>query len=139
MITAIDKAKALAQLMHRGQTDKQGKPYFGHVERVASSRKLKIYMDIQVAYLHDIIEDTAVTADDLLALGFDADVVACVQTLTRMDDEKYFDYIGRVAKNDVCTRVKLADLDDNMDPSRGPIPDSLLSRYQKAQKILSGV
>jgi (p)ppGpp synthase/HD superfamily hydrolase len=77
--------------------------------------------------LHDVVEDTDLTLDDLVDAGYAADVVAAVECLTRRDDEAYGDYIDRVARNDVARRVKISDLDDNLANSR-QLPDSSTNR-----------
>jgi (p)ppGpp synthase/HD superfamily hydrolase len=93
-----------------------------------------------VAYLHDVVEDSAVTLQDLTDLGFDGYVVHAVDALTRRDGEVYADYIQRVAESDeTAAAVKVADLTDNME--RTDNPEKLVSlrpRYEKALMFLSG-
>jgi (p)ppGpp synthase/HD superfamily hydrolase len=130
-------ARTVAKVAHAGHVDKIGKPYFGHVERVANSEGLMYYFEIAAAYLHDVLEDTAVTVEDLRDLGFNDLVIKTVVTLTHLEDETYFEYIDRVSKDPHATRIKLADLEDNLDESRWPdMPESMKARYLKAKSIL---
>ena len=127
-----DLALAIASEKHDGQTDKSGMPYIGHVVRVAErcqSPTAKI-----VALLHDIIEDTDVTADYLREKGIPDDIVACVLIMTRRDGESYEDYIRRVAANPVCREVKISDLEDNMDIRR--LTDLTDYDFQRLRKYL---
>jgi hypothetical protein len=71
-----------------------------------------------VAVLHDVIEDTPVTADDLRREGFSEAIVASVLCVTHRKDESYADYVVRCKGNEVARRVKLADLEDNSRLSR---------------------
>lgn len=116
---SIALADSIAERAHAGQFDKAGQPYVGHVRRVAG------YVDaaagpqaVAAALLHDVIEDTAVTADDLLVAGAPAEVVAAVQLLTRTDGQDPADYCAQVRSNSLAREVKLADLADNTDPVR---------------------
>lgn len=70
------------------------------------------------AVLHDVVEDTAITLDDLRTRGFPRAVVAAVDALSRRPDEPYLDFVRRAARNAVARPVKLADLRDNLDPRR---------------------
>ena len=110
------KALDLASLKHREQKDKAGMPYFGHIARVSNACKTgpaKV-----VALLHDIIEDTDVTSEQLEEAGMSEFVIKAVLCLTRKNDEPYEDYIRRAAKNPIAREVKIADLEDNMDVRR---------------------
>lgn len=132
-MTWQDAAK-LAREAHAGQVDKLGRPYYRHLERVAA----RAANDRQVAYLHDVIEDTAETADSLRDRGYSRAVVAEVEALTRRSDETYAQYIDRVAARGAHTaayRVKVADLLDHLD-DRDAIPESLARRYDRALATL---
>lgn len=106
----------LATHSHNGQLDKAGEPYILHPLRLVA--KTKDRKEQIVALLHDILEDTKVTEYNLLTHGFDKDVVEAVVALTRKNGEAYEDFIERVGKNELAARVKLLDLEDNMDLSR---------------------
>jgi (p)ppGpp synthase/HD superfamily hydrolase len=107
----IEKALLIAARAHEGQKDKEGLPYILH--------PLRAMMKVQdedaqiVAVLHDVIEDTAVTADDLRRAGLSESIIAAVLCVTHRKDEPYADYVVRCKSNEVARQVKLADLEDN--------------------------
>ena len=123
---------------HHSQVDKGGKPYNGHLNRVTlrSPGGLHKY----VAMLHDLIEDTDVTANELIKLGFPIEVVNAVQTMTHRKSEKYEDYIKRVADNPLARAVKICDLEDAMDlrhlPEITPEDTERLATCQRAWRYL---
>lgn len=109
----FEKAIGLMLEKHRGQMDKAGKPYYGHLIRVAQdvfTGKRKI-----VALLHDIVEDTDATPEFLLQQGFPSEIVEAVDAISHREDESYEAFINRVAQNPLATTVKISDLEDNMD------------------------
>lgn len=137
MSALVAFSRELARWLHRDQVDKQGKPYFEHVSRVAA--RLSDQPDILQAagYLHDVIEDCGMTINVLAKLGIPREVIHLVVMLSRSEnDESYTDYIDRLLWDRFACLVKLADLQDNCDPRRGFAPgtEGLLVRYQKAQK-----
>ena len=109
-------AYAIALAAHKGQVDKAGRPYIEHVRYVAEQMTDEV--STTVALLHDLFEDTLVTADDLTAppISMPAEVISSVSALThRKDDGRtYMEYIADVAKNPVAKTVKIADLNHNM-------------------------
>jgi len=113
--SASERAYDLAIKAHNGQTDKAGKPYIEHVLRVAENMRDEITKT--VAYLHDVVEDTNITIDEISA-GFGSDVANAVNSLSRTDGESYADFISRLSKNAIARAVKVADLKDNLDLSR---------------------
>ena len=138
-------ARDLAFTKHQGQVDKGGNPYFGHPKRVAERVAAKGGSEqMQMcAYLHDVVEDTDVTFEQLARMGFPEEVVEGVRALTRMEGESYEEFIRRCGKNSIARQVKLADLEDNMDVSRlpGPLSDDdviRLNKYLKAYHYLKG-
>lgn len=92
------------------------------------------------AVLHDLIEDTDWTAEQLRAEGFDAAVVTAIETLTRRPGESYEEFILRVSRNPISRRVKLADLADNLDLSRLPVTSqedfARVAKYERAKATL---
>jgi len=120
-MTLISKVITLAVEAHDGQTDKVGDPYIFH--------PLRVMMDCNtltekiVAVLHDIVEDTDITFEDIRAL-FSSDqtlgrtVVDAVDAMTKRDGEKYEDYLLRVKQNPIALSVKLSDIQDNISPKR---------------------
>lgn len=92
-----------------------------------------------VALLHDVIEDTDCTLDDLKALGFGERTTKCVDALTRKPEQSYGDYIEAIRIHPIwmVQQVKIADLKDNLYGRPGPPSDSLRKRYEKALQILA--
>ena len=131
----LDRAIELAKQHHEGQTDKAGKPYIEHPLRVMNqveSEEEKI-----VAVLHDIVEDTDISLDDLRNEGFSEKVVSAVECLTKQDGENYDSYIERISFNPLAVKIKLADLEDNRDLTRLPeVTDKDLERIEKDDKAL---
>lgn len=116
----IGKARKLAVLAHAGQVDKAGRPYVEHLERVAAMVKHAKSLGLAqaVAWLHDIVEDTAVGELDLMAAGMPAEVVEAVLAITHRPNEPRTEYYARVRENHLALAVKLADVADNADPKR---------------------
>jgi (p)ppGpp synthase/HD superfamily hydrolase len=106
----------IAKEAHAGQTDKAGLDYILHPQQVAAM--VTTDEEKAVALLHDIIEDTDVTAGELLAKGLPENVVEAVKALTKKDNQNYAAYLAGVKKNRLATAVKLADLKHNSDLSR---------------------
>ena len=131
----LDRAIELAKQHHEGQTDKAGKPYIEHPLRVMNqveSEEEKI-----VAVLHDIVEDTDISLNDLRNEGFSEEVVSAVECLTKQDGENYDSYIERISFNPLAVKIKLADLEDNSDLTRLPeVTDKDLERIEKYDKAL---
>ena len=124
------KAYEFAISAHRGQ--KYGdKPYSWHISNVSKRLEPDDEVGSAVAYLHDVVEDTQFTIDDLKK-QFGSVIVNAVDAITRRDGEKYFDYIRRLSSNPIAKRVKIADLQENL--SQGDL--SLSTRYYKALKML---
>lgn len=112
----FEDALALAALAHKGQHDLAGAPYICHPMRVAlaqTNERARI-----VAILHDTVEDTAITYDDLACAGFDDDIIAAVEALTKRPGEKRIDAAVRAKANPLALQVKFADVADNMNLAR---------------------
>jgi (p)ppGpp synthase/HD superfamily hydrolase len=131
-------ALAIATRAHAGQRDKAGEPYIEHPKRVAA--RLERDEERSTALLHDVLEDTPMTAADLLAAGIPAQVVRAVETLTKQKGETYEAYMQRVKRDPLARSVRLADLGDNMDLSRLPVVTERdlkrLSKYEWARAYL---
>ena len=129
----LKKAEETARKAHRGQVDKGGQPYILHPLRVAAGcegTEEKI-----VALLHDVIEDTALTEEDLRTAGFSERVLQAVACLTHREGESYGAYIERICQNPLAARVKLADLSDNMNLARIPHPtEKDIARREKYER-----
>ncbi len=133
-MTTVEDAISLAVRAHAGQVDRYGQPYILHVLRVVA-RVFDAPAQMAAA-LHDVVEDTSVTFDELRMIGYPEDVLAAVECLTRRNDETYEAFVERIAPNPLAVRVKLTDLEDNMDLRRGGQlgADDLerVARYQRA-------
>ncbi len=134
----LERAIELAVKHHKGQVDKAGQPYILHPLRlmlVMSTESERI-----VAVLHDILEDTPISLDDLRKEGFAEKIISAIECVTKIDGEDYDSFIERITKNPLATAVKLADLEDNMDLSRLPEVTekdrALVAKYQRATKVL---
>lgn len=134
-MATIERALIIAAQAHEGQTDKDGQPYIMHPLRVMAAvdgLEAKI-----VAVLHDVIEDTSVTSDDLRAAGFADAVVDSTLHLTHDDRMSYAEYVIRCKQDETARRVKLADLEDNARPSRVLFrPDRLADDQKRVRKYL---
>jgi (p)ppGpp synthase/HD superfamily hydrolase len=134
----IERAFLLAIEAHKGQVDLSGRPYLYHIFYVATHITRKKAM--VVAFLHDIVEDTNTTLEDLKEKGFDEEIVAAVEAITKRKSEKYIDFINRVKENSLATEVKLADLKHNIQIKRlkNPTERDLkrIEKYKKARETL---
>lgn len=112
----LDKAALICITKHAGQRDKAGCAYFQHPMRVA----MRCVTDEQrmVAILHDIIEDTDITAEHLLTEGFPQSVVDGILSVTKREGESYEDFVARAKQNPIGRVVKLYDLEDNLNACR---------------------
>ena len=132
----LKKAISLAEKAHQGQVDKGGHPYILHPKRVME--KCETTEEKIVAMLHDVMEDTDYTADDLRKEGFSEEIITALFCLTHQEGEGYMEYIERICENSLAVRVKYADLQDNMDLSRIPDPTekdlARLEKYKLAKK-----
>lgn len=135
----INKAIETAAKAHDGQFDKAGQPYIYHPLRVMlyaeGDEKVKF-----TAVLHDVMEDSPITENDLKKEGFDDEIIMALKLLTRSEGQDYFEYVKNLKGNPIAKAVKLADLKDNMDMSRIKEPkerDFLrLEKYKKAKALL---
>ena len=133
------KAIKLCYKAHAGQVDKSGLPYVHHPLHLAD--QMDDEASTIVALLHDVVEDTQYTFNDLAQMGFGDEVLAALRLLTHDDSVPYLDYVREIAKNPLATKVKLADLAHNSDLTRlnhEPTETDLerVRKYQKAREIL---
>ena len=133
------KALKLCFEAHKNQTDKSGMPYVFHPFHLAE--QMDDEASVCVALLHDVVEDTDFTVDDLRAQGFPPEVTDAVAMMTHDDSEAYLDYVKRLKSNPVARRVKLADLTHNSDLSRLDYVDRYalerVEKYRRAIRLLS--
>lgn len=129
---------SIAKEAHKGQKDKAGRDYIEHLIFVADL--VNSEEEKAVALLHDIVEDTAMTLEELIGLGIPAKIVEAVSILTKEPKLSYFSYIETVKTNQLAKVVKLADLTHNSDLSRIPNPTERdykrTRKYQRAIRFL---
>ena len=139
-MATLDRAIQIAAQAHEGQRDKAGDPYILHPLRMM----LRMRQDEEriVAVLHDVVEDSDWTLDDLRREGFSEVVVEAVDALTRREDETYEAFVERAGRYPLARQVKLADLEDNMDVTRlrsiTEKDQARLDRYHRARQHLLG-
>jgi (p)ppGpp synthase/HD superfamily hydrolase len=128
----------LAYEAHHGQLDRSGVPYIFHPARVAAGFTNEAMAC--VAWLHDVVEDTDVTLEDIRLAGFGIVICDALRLMTHDKSLPYMDYVRRLAKNPIAKAVKLADLRDNMDVSRLSVVDDAakkrLAKYLEAYSYL---
>ena len=134
------KAMKLCYEAHKNQVDKSGLPYVFHPAHVAE--QMTDEATTIVALLHDVVEDTDYTLEDLATEGFGEDILEAVALMTHEDDVPYLDYVAKLKDNPIARVVKLADLAHNSDLSRiGEVDDETrerLEKYKKATALLKG-
>lgn len=137
-MSTLERAIVIAAEAHAGARDKGGAPYILHPLRL-----LLRFEDTpaqMAAVLHDVVEDSDWTLDDLRAEGFPEAVVRAVEGLTRREGETYEAFVQRAASDPLAARVKAADVEDNLDLSRIPEPTAKdrarLERYRQALAVL---
>jgi (p)ppGpp synthase/HD superfamily hydrolase len=146
MSVSLEQTRDLMRRTHAGQVDKAGQPYHTHPERVLE-RLLRRFPEASeseqhAALLHDVLEDTDITAEDLAAAGYARDVIEIVSWLTRPPDITYLQWMAQLGEEAPlgALRVKLADNADNSDPVRlAAIPEherGLSQRYAQARAVL---
>ena len=130
-----EKAYEIAKKAHLGQIDKAGEDYIKHPEKVASF--VNSDEEKAVAYLHDVIEDTELTLEDLREYGFSEEVLKAVDVITKKKGQDYQTYLNSVKENKLARVVKLADLHHNSDLTRLiNITEKDIERKEKYQKAI---
>ncbi len=112
----LEKAIEIAKIAHANQIDKAEKPYIHHLIRVMDSGKTEVEKICGV--LHDLIEDTDWTFDDLKNEGFSDEIITIIDCVTKRENEDYSSFIERVKQNPIAVKIKINDLKDNMDITR---------------------
>lgn len=121
---------------HKDQVDKSGAPYVFHPFHLAE--QMKDEKTTIVALLHDVIEDTEYTFEDLRNMGFDNEVIEALMLMTHSKDVPYMDYVAKIKHNPIAKAVKLADLQHNSDLSRLDVVDEkALKRKEKYSEAIS--
>lgn len=137
-MATLEQAISLAAKQHEGQVDKANAPYILHPLRVmlnVPTIEHKI-----VAVLHDILEDTETTIEDLYQFGFQEHIIDAIVALTKKQGETRLEAAQRARQNPIAHVVKLADINDNMDLSRIQSPTvkdfERLKEYQQVRDLL---
>lgn len=137
-MATLEQAISLASKQHEGQVDKANAPYILHPLRVmlnVPTIEHKI-----VAVLHDILEDTETTIEDLYQFGFQQHIIDAIVALTKKQGETRLEAAQRARQNPIARVVKLADINDNMDLSRIQSPTvkdfERLKEYQQVRDLL---
>lgn len=112
----LEKAIQIAEQAHKGQKDKGGQTYIFHLFRVMQKGKTETEQICGI--LHDLVEDTSWTFEDLKNEGFSEEIIDVLKCVTKKKGESYPLFIRRVAQNPIAIRVKMHDLEDNMDITR---------------------
>lgn len=138
-MSTLNDALEIAIVAHAGQVDKGGSPYIMHPIRVM------LAMDTEeariVAVLHDVLEDCPQDAWRVEEAGFSREVLEALNSLTKRPGEPYGDFMVRVALNPLASKVKVADMRDNMDLSRIPNPTdkdrARVAKYARYVEVLA--
>ncbi len=135
---SIERALGIALEAHGGQVDKAGEVYMLHPLRLMM--QAESMDEMLVALLHDVVEDSETSFDDLVEAGFGEEVVEAVRCLTKEEGVTYEEYLKRVKANPLARVVKLLDLKDNMNLSRLPRVTEedweRRERYEQAYRFL---
>ena len=130
------KALKISFNAHKDQVDKSGMPYVYHPFHLAE--QMNDEYSTCVALLHDVVEDTDISLDDLTSEGFPAEVIDALTLMTHDDKVPYMDYVRKIKTNPIATKVKLADLEHNSDLSRLDLVDDVaLERADKYRRAIS--
>jgi (p)ppGpp synthase/HD superfamily hydrolase len=140
-MSSLERAIAIAAMAHEGQVDKGGAPYILH--------PLQVMLRLQdpeartVAVLHDVVEDSPVSLEDLRVQGFSEGVLSALEALTKREGEDYQAFVERAGRDPLARQVKLADLAENSDLSRIPAPSAKdlerVAKYRRAIDYLEGL
>ena len=130
------KAMKLAFAAHKDQVDKSGIPYVFHPIHLAE--QMESEETAIVALLHDVVEDTEYTLQDIAAMGFPQEALEALALMTHDKAVPYMDYVARLKGNPIARTVKLADLRHNSDLSRlDTVDEKALARIEKYKKAIA--
>ncbi len=130
------KALCLMFDAHKDQVDKSGIPYVFHPFHLAE--QMNTEEETIVALLHDVIEDTDISAEQLKALGFSDNIINAVVLLTHDKTADYFDYVKKISSDPIAKAVKIADLRHNSDISRlDHVDEKAVKRIEKYKQALA--
>ncbi len=129
------KALALCFAAHKDQVDKSGMPYVFHPFHLAE--QMQTEETVTAALLHDVVEDTEYTLEDLRRMGFAESVLEALALLTHDDQVPYMEYVRTLRSNPIARAVKLADLKHNSDLSRlDKVDEKALRRVEKYHQAM---
>ncbi len=135
------RAINIAYKAHEGQLDRSGIPYIFHPMHIAE--QMTTEETCIVAILHDVVEDTDVTLEELKEAGFSKNIINAINLLTHRDEVPYLDYVRALKDDPIASVVKLADLNHNSDRTRLTVitkkDEQRFIKYQKAKEILQGI
>ncbi len=132
----LDKAIKIACEAHKGQVDKAGQPYILHPLRLML--KFNKIQEQVVAVLHDTVEDSDITCEDLVDYGFSKSVIDAIDCLSKRKNEDYKDFINRIFPNELARKIKIEDIKDNLDLTRiESINNKDLERVSKYHNALN--
>ena len=124
---------------HKDQLDKTGLPYVFHPFHLAEQMDDEI--STVCALLHDVVEDSDITFEDLAKMGFSGEIIDVLKLLTHAEEVTYMDYVREIKKNPTATKVKIADLKHNSDTTRLDVVDEWAikrnEKYAEALRILT--
>ena len=124
---------------HKNQVDKTGLPYVFHPFHLAEQMDDEI--STVCALLHDVVEDSHTTFEDLAKMGFSGEIIEVLKLLTHAEEVPYMDYVREIKKNPTATKVKIADLKHNSDTTRLDVVDGWSikrnEKYAEALRILT--
>ncbi len=130
------KALKICFEAHKEQVDKSGMPYVFHPFHLAE--QMETEDAVIVALLHDVVEDTEYTLDDIKSMGFPDGVIDALSLLTHDETVPYMDYVKKIKNNPIAKAVKLADLKHNSDLSRlSVVTEKDYTRADKYKKAIS--
>ena len=139
-MATLERAIAIAATAHTSQIDKTGAPYILHPLRMMM--RLDTTEARIVAILHDVVEDTEWTLEGLASEGFSDSVLKALECVTKREGEEYRAFVQRSASDPIARRVKLMDLEDNMNILRlaqlSDIDLERLRKYHQAWLTLRG-
>ncbi len=129
------KALKISFEAHKEQKDKSGLPYIAHPIHLAEQMTDEV--TCCVALLHDVVEDTPITFEDLKKEGFPGEIIEALKLLTHDHDVEYMDYVKEIKKNPIARAVKLADLNHNSDITRLDNPTE--KDFERREKYLKAI
>ena len=132
----LERAIQIAVQAHAGAKDRGGKAYILHPINVMM--RVETEEEKIVAVLHDVVEDTDWTFDELRKEGFSETIIEALTSVTKYsEDEDYEQFVQRSLENNIGRRVKIADLRENLDVTRiGELSEKDLRRINKYKRAL---